>query len=399
MSSRCDLKELLQSFLSFGPAGCGISICKNGKEVYSNCEGYADLELKRKMKSNDIIRLFSNTKVFTNTLALILYEKGKFLLSDPISDYLPEFSNSVVGFFTNNGTFSTRPAHSPIRIMDLMSMSSGLTYGTKMAGGENSQTNIQIQHEIDTLEATGSYSVRAFSQAIATVPLLFDPGTQWHYGYSHDVLGALIEVLADMSFGDYMKKAILDPLGLADTSFFISDEKKLRLARQYHAPDSTGNRKISEELDNSYDQLHKFESGGGGLLSTMDDFSRFAAMLSMGGTIDGVRVLSKNTIDLMRTNHLKAQQLTTFYSAQENGWEFARGYGYGLGVRTMVDPVRAGSNGSLGEFGWSGAAGTWLMADPLLALSAVYIQQVLPNPFESYCHPRLRNMVYAFEEI
>lgn len=131
----------------------------------------------------------------------------------------------------------------------------------------------------------------------------------------------------------------------------------------------------------------------------MNDFSRFAAMLSMGGALGGVRILSRSTIDLMRTNHLGPQQLATFYAAQENGWEFARGYGYGLGVRTMVDTVRAGSNGSVGEFGWSGAAGTWLMADPGCALSAVYVQQVLPNLFESYCHPRLRSVVYAFDEI
>ena len=122
-------------------------------------------------------------------------------------------------------------------------------------------------------------------------------------------------------------------------------------------------------------------------------------MLAQGGTLDGVRILSRNTIDLMRQNHLGPQQLQTFFAAQENGWEFARGYGYGLGVRTMIDRVRGGSNGSIGEFGWSGAAGTWLMADPEQHLSAVYVQQVLPNLYESRYHPRLRAAVYAFEEI
>ena len=382
-----------------GPAGCGLSICESGKEIFCECAGYADLEAKRRMKPDDIIRLFSNSKVFTNALALTLYDKGRFLLTDPVSDYLPEFSNSVVGFFTNNGTFSTRAVQRPVRIMDLMTMSSGLTYGTQMAGGENSQTNIRIQREMDALESAGGYTTRAFAKAMASVPLLFDPGTQWHYGYSHDVLGALIEVAADMSFGEYLQKAICGPLGLADTSFFLPEEKRPRLARQYRAPGQNGDREISEGLDNSYNPAHRFESGGAGLLSTMNDFSRFATMLAMGGAIDGVRILSRNTIDLMRTNHLGPQQLAAFYAAQDNGWEFARGYGYGLGVRTMVDKVWAGSNGSVGEFGWSGAAGTWLMADPAAALSAVYVQQVLPNPFESYCHPRLRNTVYAFDEI
>ena len=399
MSKQHDIKELLRSFISIGPAGCGVSICKNGKEIYSHCEGYADIESGRKLKADDIIRLFSNTKIFTNVLALTLYEKGKLLLTDPISDYLPEFTHPVIGYFTNNGIFTTCLSNSPIRIKDLMSMSSGLTYGTQIAGGENSQTNIRIQREVNILEAKGGYTVREFSKAIATVPLLFEPGTQWHYGYSHDVLGALIEVIADMSFGDYLKKTICDSLGLSDTSFFLPEDKKPRLARQYNAPDGNGKRMISEDLDMWYDANHKFESGGAGLLSTMNDFSRFAAMLSMGGILDGVRILSRNTIDLMRENHLGPQQLSTFYAAQENGWEFARGYGYGLGVRTMIDKVHAGSNGSIGEFGWSGAAGTWLMADPSQELSAVYVQQVLPNLYENYCHPRLRAVVYAFDEI
>jgi CubicO group peptidase (beta-lactamase class C family) len=399
VSSKTDIEALLQSFVSIGLAGCGVSICRGGSEIYSHCEGFADIEKKVELRNDHIVRMFSNTKVFTNVLALTLFEKGKFLLTDPISDYLPEFSNPVVGFFTNNGTFATRPASSPIRIKDLMSMSSGLTYGTEMAGDENSKTNILIQHQVDVLEAQGGYTVREFSKALGTVPLLFDPGTQWHYGYSHDILGALIEMVSDMSFGEYLQKAICSPLGLSDTSFFLPPEKAARLARQYHAPDENGTLLLSEDLDFSYDPAHKFQSGGAGLLSTMHDFSRFAAMLSMGGTLNGTRILSRNTIDLMRENHLGPQQLATFYAAQENGWEFARGYGYGLGVRTMVDRVRAGSNGSIGEFGWSGAAGTWLMADPSKDLSAVYIQQVLPNLYENYCHPRLRAIVYAFDGI
>ena len=399
MSTRADLENLLATFAQEGPAGCGLSICKDGREIFRHCCGYANLERKEPLGADHIVRLFSNTKVFTNVLALTLFERGKLLLTDPISDYLPEFAQSRVGFFTNNGTYATRPAARPIRVQDLMTMSSGLTYGTQMAGGENSQTNLLLQRAVDGLEAKGGYTVREFARAVAEVPLLFDPGTQWHYGYSHEILGAVIEAVADMSFGDYLRQQILQPLGLEDTGFFLEESKRPRLARQYHAPDSQGNRLLSEDLDFSYDPKHRFEAGGAGLLSTLRDFSRFAAMLAQGGTLDGVRILSRNTIDLMRQNHLGPQQLQTFIAAQENGWEFARGYGYGLGVRTMIDRVRGGSNGSIGEFGWSGAAGTWLMADPEQHLSAVYVQQVLPNLYESRYHPRLRAVVYAFEEI
>jgi CubicO group peptidase (beta-lactamase class C family) len=397
MSTKVDLEELLKSFTKSGPAGCGVSVYKNGKEVTSLCEGYADLEAKRKFSSTDIIRLFSNTKVFTNVAVLTLFEKGKFLLNDPIERYLPEFSHPTVGVFTHNGTYTIRPAKSSIRIKDLMSMSSGLTYGTKIAGGENSQTNIRIQRSIDELEEKGGYTVRDFSKALAAVPLLFDPGTSWHYGYSHDILGALIEVVSDMSFGEYLQKAVLNPLGLGDTSFFISETKKHRLARQYTEPDVNGKVAISEEMDFNYNPEHKFQSGGAGLLSTLNDFSRFAAVLSMGGILDGVRILSRNTINLMRENHLGPSQLAAFMDAQENGWDFAQGYGYGLGVRTMIDKVRGGSNGSIGEFGWGGAAGTYLMADMEQNLSVAYVQQVLPNPYEAYCHHRLRAVIYSME--
>jgi CubicO group peptidase (beta-lactamase class C family) len=146
-------------------------------------------------------------------------------------------------------------------------------------------------------------------------------------------------------------------------------------------------------MDINYNAAHKFQSGGGGLLSTLTEFSRFAAMLSMGGTLNGVKILSRNTIDLMRENHLGPEQLVSFRAAHENGWEFLEGYGYGLGVRTMMDRPQGGSNGSLGEFGWAGASGTWLMADPSQNLAAAYIQQLLPNPFEGYCHPRLRAVI------
>jgi CubicO group peptidase (beta-lactamase class C family) len=397
MSNNTDLKELLESFVRMGPAGCGLSVCKNGKEIFHQYAGYADLETQRKLAKGDIIRLFSNTKVFTNVAALTLFEKGKFLLNDPIETYLPEFAHPTVGFFTGNGTYTIRPAASSIRIRDLMSMSSGLTYGTAIAGGENSQTNIRIQRELDKLEQQGGYTLREFSKAIATVPLLYDPGTSWSYSYSHDILGALVEVISGMPLGDYLRKSIFDPLGLENTFFVIPEEKKPRLARQYTALDNNGKRSISEDLDGWYDPSFKFQSGGGGLLSTLEDFSRLAAMLSMSGTLDGVRILSGNTVDLMRENHLGAGQLAAFQAVQENGWDFLKGYGYGLGVRTLIDRARAGSNGSIGEFGWAGAAGTWLMADPVQKISVAYVQQVLPNPYEYYCHLRLRAVIYSLE--
>jgi CubicO group peptidase (beta-lactamase class C family) len=395
MSQVDNLKAILRDFLQVGPVGCGLIVTQNGKDIFSDCIGFADADAKIPMKRDTIVRLFSNSKVFTNVALMTLFEKGKFLLNDPIEKYLPEFAKPKVGFFTNNGVFQTRPAKRSILVRDLMSMSSGLTYGSGIAGGAYSQTHILLGEAVEELEKNGGYTVREFTKRIAQVPLLFDPGSSWSYGYSHDVIGALIEVLSDMSFEEYLYEAIFRPLDIRDTSFFIEGEKRSRLARQYSPRDEKGEQKLCEDGDRIYERPHKFMGGGGGLLGTLGDLSRFANMLSMGGTLDDVRILGRKTIDLMRENHLSSIQLEAFRAAHDNGWEFLSGYGYGLGVRTMIDRPAAGSNGSIGEFGWAGAAGTWLLADPEEKLSVAYVQQVLPNPYEGYCHPRLRAGIYA----
>lgn len=398
MSQKENLTKLLEDFLKTGPVGCGAVICKDGEEIFSGCTGFADQENGIPMTKDTIVRLYSNTKVFTNVTLMTLYEKGKFLLNDPVEKYLPEFANPKVGFFTGNGVYTVRPAERSIRVQDLMTMSSGLTYDAGIAGGTYSMTHIKMGEALAELEASGGYTVRDFTRRISEVPLLFDPGTSWCYSYSHDVLGALIEVLADEEFESYMKRAVLSPLGLKDTAFFITEDKADRLAKLYTPRDSDGQNHLVTNQDRAYQASHKFKSGGGGLLSTLNDFSKFAEMLAMGGTLDGQRILGRKTIDLMRENHLDTNQLKAFQACHRNGWEFLAGYGYGLGVRTLISKVEAGSNSTLGEFGWAGAAGTYLSADPQERFSVVYAQQVLPNPYEGYCHPRLRAAAYSILE-
>lgn len=395
MSKYAHLEGILKHFIEIGPVGCGMIVTLNGKEVYSHCEGYADRDAGVPFARDTIVRLYSNSKVFTNVALMTLYEKGKFLLSDPIEKYLPEFSDPQVGYFTANGVYKTRPAQRSLQIRDLMTMSSGLTYGAGVTDGANSQTHIQLGKAINELEANGSYTVRDFTRKIAEVPLLFDPGSSWSYGYSHDVVGALIEVLADMPFEEYLKESIFQKLGIRDTTFFIDDSKRGRLARQYTPREENGEQGFSEARDFIYEKSHQFMGGGGGLLGTLEDLSRFASMLCMGGSLDGQRVIGRKTIDLMRENHLSPEQLKVFRAAHQNGWESLAGYGYGLGVRTMIDKALGGANSTMGEFGWAGAGGTWLLADPEEKLSIVYAQQIRPNVYEAYCHLRLRAGVYA----
>lgn len=386
------LIRLLKHFTNIGPAGCAISISRGEEIVFEHYEGYADLESKRSICSDTLFRLYSNTKIATVTAMMQLYERGYFLLNDPVADYLPEYRDMKVGYFTGNNLYALRPAHTPMRIVDLLRMTSGLTYGA--ADPAPSRTHAAIASEISGLGENGAYTTREFASAMAKTPLLFEPGSSWNYGVGHDICGALIEEITGKAFGAYLKEEIFDPLGMEDTCFFLSDGLRNRLATCYTLGEQ-GKRIPFTSEDSRYNPANKFESGGAGLLSTLKDTAMLARMYACGGKLGNTRILGRKTIDLMRLNHLGTDALNAFRRAQENHWEFLKGYGYGMGVRTMMDRAAGGCNGSVGEFGWAGAAGTWMLMDPEEKLSIVYMHQLRPENMEGYCHPRIRAAVYA----
>ena len=381
MNEKMDrLRPLIRSFLDKGPAGNSLKVMQAGKILFEDYAGIAKLETNRPVSADTIFRVYSMTKVVTAVAALQLWEKGLYLLSDPLHEYLPEFADSQVFAATPNGDIRPRPAKSPILVQDLFCMSSGLTYGDPV-----NETGRTIGEALTRLqgEKSGRYTVREMSKAIATAPLAFDPGTHWYYSLSFDVLGAFIEALSGERFGDYLEKHIFAPLGMKETGFRIAEEKRERLAGRYMLQDG---KRVPEPVskDEDFQEDATYESGGGGLLSTLDDFSKFAQALACGGK----GVIHARTIDLMRANRLNEEQMKDF------NWTAVKGYGYGLGVRTMIDPAEAGSNGSIGEFGWAGLLGTWVMIDPSEELSAVYLQQFMPN-YEGFIQPRLRNVIYG----
>ncbi|MFB3160007.1 serine hydrolase domain-containing protein [Neobacillus sp. 179-J 1A1 HS] len=385
MKSFEKLHPLLKSFVEKGPAGCACAVNYQGKTVFEDYIGYADLETEKPILSDTIYRIYSNTKVVTCVAALILYERGLFLLNDPLEEYLPEFKEPKVYHRNKNGELSILPSSKSIRVKDLFLMTSGLTYG-----GDGNETERQVKKALDNFnhdKGPENLDVRTLSQILSKIPLAFEPSTQWQYGYSHDVLGALIEVLSGKSFGQFLKDEIFDPLEMKDTFFKIPEEKKERLCSLYNRSEN-GELTKNSLMDENYQLGAKFESGGGGLLSTLGDYSRFAHMLANGGELNGVNILGRKTIELMSTNHLQPDVLPYY------NWDYLKGYGYGLGVRVMMNPPLAGSNSSIGEFGWCGLAGTWVLIDPKEKLSAVYMQQMLPN-FEAYHHPRLRSVIYS----
>ncbi len=383
MSQFASLTPLLKSFVEKGPPGCACSVVHKGNTEYEEYFGLADLETNTPVTADTLYRIFSMTKVVTCTAALKLYERGLYTLNDPLSEYLPEFSNPMVYRTSPNSALSVSPALSPIRVRDLFTMTSGLPYNE-----DTSETGSQIKKKLDEWDASGfKYDLRTAVKMLASIPLCFDPGTHWRYGLSHDVLAAFVEVVSGKKYGQYLKDEIFDPLGMKNTFYRISGDKRKLLCSLYNRT-SDGTMIKTLERDQYTHSDDVFEGGGSGLLSTLGDYQRFVRMLCNNGELDGERILSRKTINLMATNHLDDRQQADY------SWQHHAGYGYGLGVRVMIDPAKGGCNGSIGEFGWSGMLGTWMMIDRSEDLTVVYMQQLQPS-LEEFHAPRIRSVVYG----
>lgn len=361
--------------------GTGCIVIQNGKIVFEHYHGFADIEGKRPVERDTIHKLFSMTKVFTNTAILQLYERGLLTLSDPVSNYIPEFKDMTWCKPIGNGSVEIVPCTVPIRIIDLCTMSAGLTYGwgTSLADRETNRLRDELEKE------NPNYSTLDFAKMLAKAPLLFEPATHWNYSYCHDVLGALIEVVSGKNFETYLKENIFEPLGISDTSFHPQPGKEDRVAKLYVFDPETKNL-IDRPM--TLGSSPAYESGGAGLSGTIMDYATFADALTNHGTsTNGVRILGRKTVDLMRTNCLDEQRL------KDNGGT-VNGFGYGIGVRTLINNTDNGNLDSIGSFGWSGAAGTHVIMDPSEKLTMVYVQQRFPSN-ETDILPRLRATLYG----
>lgn len=374
--------RFLESLSQRGIVGCDLAVALDGKIIYRHMTGMADREAGRKIAADSIYRMYSMTKPITCAAALQLYEQGKFLLTDPVSNFLPEFANMKVAFTKPDGQKGEPvPAQRQITMRDLFTMSSGLNY------------DLESPSVRALREATGgNFTTREFAAAIAKEPLQFEPGTHFLYSLSHDVLGAAIEAISGKKLGEYFHENIFVPLGMKDTWFRVPESEMDRVAYCYE-PQADGGESKRLPYANTYQRGSQLESGGAGLSSTVEDYLKFAsAMANLGQLPGGKRILGRGTVELMRMDHLDPARRADF------DWIQFRGYGYGLGVRVLTDPAAAGAFGTPGEFGWGGAAGTYMLMDPAKGLSLIYAQQALPSD-EPYTHPRLRNLVYrALEE-
>ena len=380
------LQHYLDDLCAWRMAGNSVIVYKDGKQVFAAQSGYADLAAGRKMEGGEVFHLYSCSKPITVAAAMTLFERGKFLLSDPVCEYLPEFRNMWV----KRPDGGVEAAKTPITVRDLFCMTAGLNYDTTQPLFDRVRT-----------ETDGRMDTRSVIRALAAEPLEFHPGEQWNYSLCHDVLACLTEVIAGKKFRDYVKEVIFDPLDMHDSSYH-HDTADPRMARQYNfipegqpLPESG----FCEKRDGGHLVEHgqgnwlifgpEYDSGGAGVTSTLEDYGKFAFALAHDGTgMNGERILNRRTIDLIRRDQLTPTQREVF------NWPNMLGYGYGLGVRTMVDPALGGSNGSIGEFGWGGAAGATLLVDPAERLALVYSHFML-NQQEPYYQPRLRNVLYG----
>ena len=359
--------------------GVGIAVSVAGEIVHEHYAGFANVERGIPFAGDTIFNLYSATKVSTAAAAMRLVDRNILSLDDPASEYLPELGNVTV----RQPDGSVRSARNTILVRHLLSMTAGLTYDREMPSVRR------------LLEETGGQpTTRQVAAALASEPLAFEPGTHFRYSFCHDVLAALMEEATGLSFPEILKREIFDPLDMKDTAFVLSEEQSARLAPEYHGFDGSTNTAkaviFKQGVDMGMGPLYR--SGGGGLMSTVRDYAKLAATLGNGGvTADGIRILSPQAIALMQTNQLSEEALKDFDTF--GGWSKA-GYGYGLGVRTLMDRERNNALSSVGEFGWDGALGCYLLADPANHVGLFYAQQEGGSMWWTW-HGTVRNIAYA----
>lgn len=387
-----NVKNLMEYLTSWRIPGNSVCVYKDGKEVFRHSTGYSDLENKIAMTDDRLMYIYSCSKVTTVTAALQLFEKGRFLLDDPLGAYIPEFEHMSV----KGADGEVVDAKNPITVRNLFTMTAGFDYNfgrdaflraRELTGGK-----------MNTLETI---------RCVASEPLCFNPGEKWQYSICHDVLAALVEAVSGMKFSEYVKKNIFEPLEMNDSFYHADDKLKGRMAQQYEYFENANAGDDIVELQrsgarsdgsgyvknigksNNHILGDEYDSGGAGIITTVPDYAKLAAALAgFGVGANGERILSKATVELMREPQLTLEQSKYF------NWEQFSGYEYALGVKVMCNRAKGGALSSLGEFSWGGAAGGTIFVDPSENLGVFYAHHMI-NPQEPFYQPRLRNALYS----
>ncbi|MDB2392089.1 beta-lactamase family protein [Acidimicrobiaceae bacterium] len=353
-----------------------VQVADASGPVYTDAYGWADVEDQAPITVDSIFRIYSMTKPITSIVLMQLFEEGALLLEDPVEKFLPEFANPTVMVGGNDVSPVTRPAARSITIRDLLSHCSGLTYGFLRQGPVDARYRAEGLGDINAPD----YSLREGMKSLAKQPLLFDPGTAWNYSMSTDVCGAVIEAITGSTLAQAFAERVFDPLSMLNTGFSVPSTEAERFTSLY-APISGSMTRIDRADSSAYLEPPAFLSGGGGLVSTVGDYQKFASMLLAGGVGDGNRLIGRRTLEYMASNHLPGGRLLNELGQSVFAEVAMDGMGFGLGFSVVQDPAANGSLCSIGEFAWGGAASTAFWIDPVEEITAVFMTQLLPSSY------------------
>tara|TARA_R110000868_G_scaffold10429_7_gene51253 strand:- start:4054 stop:5295 length:1242 start_codon:yes stop_codon:yes gene_type:complete len=387
------IPAFMQNYLDTGKlAGVSTLVSRHGQIAHFDCIGVKDKDTKEPILHDTIFRIYSMTKPITSLALMMLHEEGKFQLNHPVHKYIPEFKKLKVWAGGNAPISETKPCDRAMTIRDLLTHTSGLTYGFMQ---QNVVDAMYREKGIDGANTTG-IDLKEFVERLADIPLLFSPGEEWSYSVAIDVCGRLVEILSGVPLDEFFASRIFKPLGMVDTAFFVPKDKLHRFASNYFKNPVTHTEGLMDKGDatSSYSKAPQFLSGGGGLVSTMMDYWRFCQMLLNGGEYDGTRLVSRKTIEFMRMNHLPFNNTMKEMSTSAFSELAAEGTGFGLGFAVVLDPAEAQSIGSPGNYSWGGAASTYFWIDPEEDIVAILMTQLYPS--STYpLRPQLQQLVYA----
>jgi len=364
-------------------------VSRFGEEAHFISYGKRDVERGTAITRDTVFRIYSMSKPITSVALMMLYEKGAFQLDDPVSKYIPAWRDLKVFAGGDAVSFQVQPPARPMLIKDLLTHTSGLTYGFLGA------------HPVDAMYrakqigggAPGT-TLTGMIDDLATLPLQFSPGTEWNYSVSTDVLGYLIQVLADQDLDQYVAQRITRPLGMDDTGYFVAPKNHNRFGACYDRVVATNSLKLQDDPTTSpYLKSPTFLSGGGGMVSTLDDYHTFTRMLLGKGVVNDVRLLGRKTVEYMTVNHLPANKDLAAMGRPIFSETPYEGIGFGLGFSVVLNPATANVLDSPGEFAWGGAASTYFWIDPMEELIVIFMTQLLPS--SSYpIRRQLKALVY-----
>ena len=358
-------------------AGTLTLVARKGKVVHVEGVGYRDREAKAPMSEDTIFRIYSMTKPITAVAALTLWEQGKFQMNDPVSKYLPELANLKVYAGMDGENMVLEDTSKVMTIKQLFTHTAGFSYGFTQSPVD------KLYHQSALF--SGQIKRQDLLKEVAKLPLNHQPGSKWNYSIGTDIIGILVERLSGQTLGAYFEQHIFEPLEMDDTGFYVPEDKQDRLAQIYVINQQGQTVPMENEPLGDYLSAPEIESGGGGLVSTIEDYYTFTQMLLNGGEYQGKRILGRKTVEYMRTNHLPTSLIPFEPSST--------GEGYGLAMSVTVDEQGANTMGSAGDYGWAGAASTYFRIDPKEQMIVISMTQLMPSSYFSY-NKDFKNIAY-----